>query len=388
MRKRYLALLGSTGSVGRATLDVVKHLKGQFAISLLAAHSSSRIIAKQACEFAPSLVFMTDRHAAEDAQRLVPRGTRVTCETSALLEAISSPRVDVVVMAMSGTAGLLPVIAALEHGKHVCLASKEILVGFGELIMETCRRHNGRLLPIDSELAGLHQCLDGRSRDSVRKVIITASGGPFYPSPLPAQATPQQVLAHPTWRMGKKITVDSATLMNKGLEVIETVRLFQLKPEQVQAVIHPQSIVHALVEFTDGAILAQMSNPDMRLPVQYCLTYPERTCSLVKPLHLERIERLDFAPLRSANFPCYKLALRALRQGTAATCVLNAANQVAVEAFLNGRIAFGTIPRIVSLTLRQQPKRQRHLSLSALLRLEEWTMNRAKQLVMLHGRNN
>jgi 1-deoxy-D-xylulose-5-phosphate reductoisomerase len=256
-------------------------------------------------------------------------------------------------MAMSGTGGLLATLAALQKGKRVALATKEILVGYGEPVMRAARRYGGTVLPIDSELSAVHQCLSRevqRTKDKgqrggpdaagVRRVILTASGGPFWRTGLPARARVADVLKHPTWSMGRKITVDSATLMNKGLEVIETCRLFGLGPEQVETVIHPQSIVHSLVEFNDGSVLAQLSHPDMRLPLQYCLTWPERLPSLVRPLTLHEVGRLDFHFIRHSDFPCLALAYQALGSGPAATCALNAANQVAVSAFLGGRIPF------------------------------------------------
>lgn len=381
MRKRKVAVLGSTGSIGRATLDVVRHLSGRFEVSLLAARGSTRLIAAQAHEFCPELVVMADRIAADATARLLGSSSRVAWGLDPLLDATSSVHTDIVVMAMSGTSGILPVISALEHGKQVCIATKEILVSFGIEVMRVCRRHGARLLPIDSELAGLHQCLCGQPAHSVRKVILTASGGPFRKSGPPAKATRRQVLRHPTWCMGRKITVDSATLMNKGLETIETARLFGLKPDQVQAVIHPQSIVHALVEFNDGSMLAQMSDPDMRLPIQYCLTFPERTSSLTRPLQLEKIHQLNFAPLEQERFPCYGLARQALEQGPIATCVLNAANQVAVEAFLAGRIAFGAIPGIISDTMRTFDCTTRNSSLRTLLSLEQKATEYAELLV-------
>jgi 1-deoxy-D-xylulose-5-phosphate reductoisomerase len=313
-----------------------------------------------------------------------------------LIDAAAARSIDTVVMAMSGTGGLLAVLAALEAGKKVALATKEILVGYGEQVMQTARRHGGTVLPIDSELSAVHQCLTRKIQNpkskiqnpdpdtsEVRRVILTASGGPFWRSGLPARAGLADVLRHPTWSMGRKITVDSATLMNKGLEVIETCRLFGLRPDQVEPVIHPQSIVHSLVEFVDGSVLAQLSEPDMRLPLQYCLTWPDRVPSLVKALSLHEVGRLDFHFINPDDFPCLKLAYRALKAGPAATCALNAANQVAVEAFLDGRILFGAIPAVISavldaLTAEKQPARA---TVSYLLRVESWAADQAQRQV-------
>ncbi len=384
MRRRRIAVFGSTGSIGKATLDVIGHLSTRFEVSVLVAHSSSRIIAAQARRFLPSMVVLSDQEACVRTRQLLGPGFRVESGLGPMLDAAASAKTDIVVMAMSGTAGVLPVMAALERGKHVCLATKEILVSFGSEVTETAHRYGAQLLPIDSELAGLHQCLEHRSRESVRKVILTASGGPFRRTGPPERAAASQVLAHPTWRMGRKVTVDSATLMNKGLEAIEAVRLFELRPEQVEAVIHPQSIVHALIEFQDGSLLAQLANPDMRLPIQYCLTYPERLDSVVRPLNLSRVGRLEFATVDERRFPCYRLARSALRLGPAATCVLNAANQVAVQAFLQGRIALGAIPRIISRTMLALGVAKKNIgrrSVRVLLRLEQKATTYAHCLV-------
>lgn len=309
---------------------------------------------------------------------------RVDWGLDPLVDAAGSPQIDILVMAMSGTMGILPVLAALERGKRVCLATKEILVSFGDRVVGLARRSGAELLPIDSELAAIHQCLDGAGKNSLRRVILTASGGPFWRSGHPARTTRRQALCHPTWRMGAKITIDSATLMNKGLEVIEAARLFGLKPEQVEAVIHPQSLVHALVEFQDGSFLAQLSKPDMRLPIQYCLTYPERVGSLARPLRVDKVGSLEFHPIDRSKFPCYRLARNALRQGPAATCILNTANQVAVDAFLAGRIAFGAIPRIISGALRgcrAKARGMKHPSVRTLLLLEQRAAAKAHALV-------
>jgi 1-deoxy-D-xylulose-5-phosphate reductoisomerase len=262
--------------------------------------------------------------------------------------------------------------------------------------MKLARKHGGAVLPIDSELSAVHQCLSTQVRNpkskgqrptpdtsSVRRVILTASGGPFWRTGLPAEATLADVLRHPNWSMGRKITVDSATLMNKGLEVIETCRLFGLRPDQVEPVIHPQSIVHSLVEFNDGSVLAQLSLPDMRLPLQYCLTWPDRTPSLTRTLDLARVGRLEFHAVERGLFPCLKLAYRALDAGPAATCALNAANQVAVEAFIDGRIAFGDIPKVIARVLAgpSTSGRPSKPGIGRLLRTESWATAQALKAV-------
>jgi 1-deoxy-D-xylulose-5-phosphate reductoisomerase len=364
MRRQRLALFGSTGSIGRSVLDVVRHLPDRLEVGVLAANRSVRSICVQAREFQPAQVVLSDPNACEAARRELGVGTEVCWGPGAMLDAAAARATDIVVMAMSGTAGLLATVAALELGKKVALATKEILVGYGEPVMRIALKNGGSVLPIDSELSAVHQCLSGkgqRTKDKgqsaapdtsdVRRVILTASGGPFWRRGLPSRARLADVLKHPTWSMGRKITVDSATLMNKGLEVIETCRLFGLKPEQVVPVIHPQSVVHSLVEFSDGSVIAQLSLPDMRLPIQYALTWPDRSPSLTRTLDLARVGRLDFHAVDLARFPCLKLAYQALRAGPAATCALNAANQVAVDAFLAGGIAFGDIPRVIARVL-------------------------------------
>jgi len=351
VRRQRIALLGSTGSIGRSVLDVVRHLSDRLEVSVLAANRSVRRICKQAREFRPAQVILSDHQACEAARHALEPQTDVRWGTPALIDAAAARSTDMVVMAMSGTAGLLAVVAALDLGKKVALATKEILVGYGEPVMRLARRRGGMVLPIDSELSAVHQCLGGRPTTDIRRVILTASGGPFWRRGLPSKARLADVLKHPTWSMGRKITVDSATLMNKGLEVIETCRLFGLSPDQVEPVIHPQSIVHSLVEFHDGSVLAQLSLPDMRLPLQYCLTWPDRAPSLTRTLDLAAVGRLEFHAVNHDRFPCLKLAYRALNMGPAATCALNAANQVAVEAFIGDRIAFGDIPHVIARVL-------------------------------------
>lgn len=351
MKRTGVAVLGSTGSVGRAALDVISRLKDNFELTSIAARSSFRRLASQVLEYRPRRVALTDESSCPRLRRAVGSHIRIQCGPDALVELARAHDTDTVVMAMSGTDGLLPVLAALESGKRVALATKELLVGFGDTIIETARRGGGEVLPVDSELAAIHQCLAGRPADSVVRLILTASGGPFWRHGPPSRPRVNDVLRHPTWKMGRKITVDSATLMNKGLEVIEAVRLFGVDPAQVDVVIHPQSVVHGLVELADGSLIGQLSCPDMRLPIQYCLTYPRRAASPVRRLDLARLARLDFhAPDRS-RFPCLGLAHRALRIGGCAPCVLVAADQVAVEAFLSGQIAFEMIPSVIDRTL-------------------------------------
>lgn len=397
MKRQRIALFGSTGSIGRSTLDVVRHLPDRFEVGMLAANRSVRTICRQARQFRPEQVILSDHSACEAARPELEPGTRVAWGPAALIDAAAARSNDILVMAMSGTAGLLAVVAALEKGKKVALATKEILVGYGEPVMRLARRHGGTVLPIDSELSAVHQCLSGKgpaTRDKgqsavpdtscVRRVILTASGGPFWRTGFPPKAKLADVLKHPTWSMGRKITVDSATLMNKGLEVIETCRLFGLRPDQVEPVIHPQSIVHSLVEFNDGSVLAQLSLPDMRLPLQYCLTWPDRIPSLNRTLDLAGTGRLEFHAVDTRRFPCLELAYQALGTGPAATCALNAANQVAVDAFIADRIMFGDIPKVISQVLAALPRPSTRVpspSIGRLLRIESWAAAQAAKTV-------
>jgi len=397
VRRRRIALFGSTGSIGRSVLDVVRHLPDRFEVSVLAANRSVRRLCGQAREFRPAQVILSDHDACASARKELGPRTEVRWGPAALIDAAAARSTDIVVMAMSGTAGLLAVVAALDVGKRVALATKEILVGYGEPVMRLARRRGGMVLPIDSELSAIQQCLSGKGQrtedkgqgpdldtSTVKRVILTASGGPFWRKGLPAKARLADVLKHPTWSMGRKITVDSATLMNKGLEVIETCRLFGLRPEQVEPVIHPQSIVHSLVEFRDGSVLAQLSTPDMRLPIQYALTWPDRTPLLTRTLDLAAIGRLEFHAVDHDRFPCLKLAYRALEAGPAATCSLNAANQVAVDAFMDDRIAFGDIPEVIARVLTGIPRSSspiHHLSIGRLLRIESQATTQALEAV-------
>ncbi len=383
MKRNRVAVFGCTGSIGRSALEVIKHLEDELQLVAIAAHHSVDQICLQAHRYQPETIILTDPAAAQKARSRLGGKYQILAGTDALNSVAASPKVDTIVMAITGTAGLNATLAALSKGKKVALATKEILVSYGEIVIRTARRFRATILPVDSELAALHQCLNGRDIKSVRRLILTASGGPFWQAGPPQDATIDNVLNHPTWKMGKKITVDSATLMNKGLEVIETVKLLGVPPDKVATVIHPESIVHSLIEFIDGSIIAQLSRPDMRLPIQYCLTYPRRLPSLVAPLELTKVKSLNFFPPNSHRFPCLKLAYQAVTYGATAPCVLNAANQVAVEAFLNRKIAFGLIPAIIKDTLNKHMKQKRRsgLTLSLLREAEQWATDYAFNLI-------
>lgn len=350
-----LALLGSTGSIGTNVLAVVRQFPERFQIVGLSAGSNIKLLAQQVREFAPDSVAIGHPDlVAPLAELLPPRyRSRILCANEGNCALATHPEADMVVSAVVGSVGLLPTLAAIEAGKDVGLANKETLVMAGRLVMEAVRRHGVQLLPIDSEHSAIFQALEaGRSVD-VAKLILTASGGPFrsWEADRLYRATPEQALAHPNWSMGRKISIDSATLMNKGLEVIEARWLFDVPSEQIEVVVHPQSIVHSLVEFHDGSVVAQLGIPDMRIPIAYALSYPQRLPLELPRLSLSQCSDLCFEQPDMDRFPALGLAFAALAEGGIKPAVLNAANEVAVAAFLEGRIAFTRIAEVVAQAL-------------------------------------
>jgi 1-deoxy-D-xylulose-5-phosphate reductoisomerase len=363
-----IALLGSTGSIGGYTLDVIARHPERFRLIAISARTQHERLLEQCRRFRPRLAVLSDRAAAEILRRRVREeglAVEVLAGEEGLEAAATHPEAHFVVAAIVGAAGLLPVLAAVRAGRRVLLANKEPLVMAGHLFLEAARASGAELLPVDSEHNAIFQCLpagyrpglSGRAPAGVVRLWLTASGGPFRRLPLErlARVTPEEACAHPNWVMGRKISVDSATLMNKGLEVIEACRLFAVRPEQVRVVIHPQSIVHSLVEYADGSLIAQMSHPDMRTPLAHALGYPERIASGVRPLDLAEVGRLDFEQPDRARFPCLDLAYAAARRGGTAPAILNAANEVAVEAFLARAIAFTDIAPLIAAVLDAVP---------------------------------
>ncbi len=355
--KNAITLLGSTGSIGRQTLDVCRQM--EIPVAALAAHHSVDLLEKQIREFHPTLAVLYDIDAAmELARRVSDLPVRVAYGMEGLIEAASLSESGTVVAAMVGMVGLQPTLAAIRQGKRIALANKETLVCAGELVMTEARRSGAEIVPVDSEHSAIFQCLQGcRDRGEVRRLILTCSGGPFYGLSREEVygKTREEALRHPNWAMGAKITIDCATLMNKGLEFIEAMRLFHVPPEQVSVVIHRQSIIHSMVEFRDGAVLAQMGTPDMRLPIRYALTYPARAQSPAEPLDLLTCPPLTFAPPDTEAFPSLKLAMDCARMGGTSCAILNGANEAAVGLFLEGKIAFGKIPELVALALDRIP---------------------------------
>jgi 1-deoxy-D-xylulose-5-phosphate reductoisomerase len=360
-----ITILGSTGTIGINTLDVIARHPQRFRAYALTANSRIAPLLEQCRSFNPVYAVVLDPDAAELLQRQLHQeglATEVLCGPAALERVSSLPEVDAVMAAIVGAAGLKPALAAAQAGKRVLLANKETLVMSGRLFMEAVRTSGATLLPIDSEHNAIFQVMpthraDGMDGAGISKILLTASGGPFRKASLEelAGVTPAQALNHPNWVMGPKITIDSATLMNKGLEVIEAHWLFDATPEQIEVVIHPQSVIHSMVEYVDGSVLAQLGNPDMRTPIAYALGYPERIVSGVGRLDLFAVARLDFEKPDTARFPCLRLAFEALRRGDTAPAVLNAANEVAVQAFLDKKISFTDIPRLIEDTLSRMP---------------------------------
>ena len=356
-RKRCISLLGSTGSIGRQSLEVIAAC-GMRAAALTANRDVERM-EEQCRRFRPELAVMMDPAAAAELRlRLADTPVRVASGMEGLLEAAALEGTDTVITAVVGVVGLRPTLAAIRAGKRVALANKETLVCAGELVMEEAERHGAEIVPVDSEHSALFQCLQGcKDRGEVRRLILTASGGPFWGWSAEAlsRVTVEQALAHPNWSMGAKISVDSATMMNKGLEFIEAMRLYRMPPEKISIVIHRESIVHSLVEYCDHAVLAQLGVPDMRLPLQYALTWPERGEAVAEPLDLLTCPPLTFHAPDYEAFPCLALALEAARTGGTATAVLNGANEAAVGQFLSGRLPFDGIARQVAHAMERVP---------------------------------
>jgi 1-deoxy-D-xylulose-5-phosphate reductoisomerase len=355
-----LAILGSTGSIGTNVLRVVDAFPGRFRVVGLAAGRSVERLAEQVARYRPRIVSVRDGETLERLGRLADLSdVRGVVGEEGMVEVATAPEATLVVASAVGAVGLVPTYRALEAGKDVALANKETLVMAGELMLARAAETGARLLPIDSEHCALHQCLDGRRTEEVRRLLLTASGGPFRQRACETfdRITREEALAHPTWRMGPKITIDSATLMNKGLEVIEARWLFQVPAERIAVLIHPQSIVHSMVEFVDGTVLAQLGVTDMRVPIQYALSYPERWEGAIAGMDFTRAMHFDFETPDLSRFPCLGLAFRALSRGGTATASLNAANEEAVAAFLDGRVPFTAIPEVIHEVLESEPPR-------------------------------
>ena len=354
-----ISILGSTGSIGCNTLKVVEHLRDEFRVVALGAGKNTEKLAEQIVKFRPELVAVENEEVAEDLLRKISnfdvKIPKIEIGEKGLIAVATHEAAETVVSATVGAVGFVPTLRALENGKRVALANKETLVMAGELMTEAARKNNAEILPVDSEHNAIHQCLRGESKAEVRRLILTASGGPFRAKSKEAieNATREEALNHPTWRMGDKITIDCATLMNKGLEVIEAHWLFDYSADEIAVVVHPQSVVHSMVEMVDGSIIAQMGVTDMKHAIQYALTYPKRQPGSLPPLDFARLSQLTFEEPDLEKFPCLALAYKALRIGGTMPATLNASNEIAVQAFLGGRIRLSDISQVIESVMNE-----------------------------------
>ena len=391
-RVTFLTLLGSTGSIGTSTLDVVRSWPERFGIYALVAGRNVELLARQVAEFSPAVAVVADAPALDELRKILKaNGTKLpelSCGPAARVAAAIAPESGFVMSAIVGVEGLEATYEAVRRAKRVGLANKEVLVVSGQLVTQAMRSSGAELIPVDSEHNGAHQCFRAGLRQEVSKLILTASGGPFRNTPASAlqNVTPAQALNHPTWKMGQRITIDSATLMNKGFEVIEACWLFDLQPKEIEVVVHPQSKVHAMVEFSDGSVVAQVSATDMRMPIQYALTYPERAAAPVPRIDWSQSAQWTFDPPDFQKFPLLKLAYEAQEAGGSATCTLNAADEIAVEAFLAGRISFPDIASTIRETLEKMPLRQAG-SVTDVLLIDQESRRVAREIVTGIGEN-
>ena len=380
-----ITILGSTGSIGVNTLDVISRHRDKFNIKALTANTNLDVFLDQCIQHKPEYAVMADENCASKLEEKLKKeapDVSILAGTDGLLQVAELETVDYVMAAIVGAAGLLPTLAAAKAGKRVLLANKEALVMSGKLFMDTVLENNAELIPIDSEHNAIFQCISTTNTSSISNIILTASGGPFLDTPINelSSKTPEQACKHPKWDMGRKISVDSATMMNKGLEVIEASWLFNIKSETIKVVIHPQSIIHSLVEYKDGSVLAQLGNPDMRIPIAYGLAWPERIETCVQRLDLFDIAHLDFKKAEADRFPCLQLAREAIKQGGTSCVILNAANEVAVNEFLNKRIKFTDIPTIIESVMSDITQNTAN-TLEVILRDDGLARNRALEII-------
>jgi 1-deoxy-D-xylulose-5-phosphate reductoisomerase len=380
-KRKNIAILGSTGSIGRSSLEVIATHPDRFRLTYLTGHRNIELLQEQIRRFKPRAVVVREEGNAALLRRHINGKTEVLAGEEGLEEIVGRDDVDVVISSLVGFAGLKPTLWALDAGKDVALANKETLVTGGEIIMKKVRKNRVRLLPVDSEHSAILQCLQGENPDSVARLILTASGGPFLHLDKKkfSTITRAQALAHPTWKMGSKVTIDSATLMNKGLEVIEAYWLFGLAAEKIDVVVHPQSIIHSMVEFVDGSIKAQLGVPDMKIPIQYALTYPERFTASYGNVDFAAVGQMTFFEPDREKFRCLGLAYQALRAGGTAPAVLNAANEVAVGLFLDGKLPFSSIPDVIEQALRRH-KPAHHMRLEDIIRADKETREQVRAM--------
>jgi 1-deoxy-D-xylulose-5-phosphate reductoisomerase len=378
-----LAVLGSTGSIGVNTLDIAGRFGNEFEVMALSAGTNIRLLREQIERFEPKVVSVLNETLAKALKRKIsPKKPEVLFGVEGLIQIASLPAIDLVVSALVGAAGLIPTISAIKAKKSIALANKESLVMAGKIIVEEARKNGVTILPIDSEHSAIFQTLAGRSKDEVKRIILTASGGPFLNLPYEKmkEVTSKEALHHPTWDMGRKVSIDSASLMNKGLEVIEARWLFGISVEKIAVQIHPQSVVHSMVEYIDGSIVAQMGITDMRIPISYALSYPKRLRLDLPPLNLYHMDGLTFLPPDIERFPCLRLAYRSMEMGETMPAVLNAANEVAVNSFLEETIKFTDIPSVVEKVMEYHQVKPL-VTLDDALRADQWARERTKKLI-------
>ncbi len=379
--KKKIVILGSTGSIGRNAVSVVRHLSSELEVVGIAARGNVKLLEKQARELKCRYVAVADEEKAAGLASSLPRGCRLFKGGQGILDLCLMPDVDLVLCAIVGTGGLLPVLESVKAGKDIAIASKEVLVMAGELVMREVRRRKVKFLPVDSEHSAIFQCMEGKRNEDIQRIILTASGGPFRGRKMAEMrsVTWKSALEHPVWDMGPKVTIDSATLMNKALEIVEARWLFDVTVGKIDVVIHPQSIIHSMVEFIDGTVLAQMSEPDMRFPIQYALTYPVKHSGSLKPLDFAKLAGLTFEKPDRRNFPSLDFAYEALDVGGTLPAVMNAANEVAVERFRKSEIKFTDIWNIIEKTMSYH-KRLDRPSLDAILSADKWARERAASI--------
>ena len=354
-RKRHLAILGSTGSIGTQALDVIGQHPELFEVELLTANTNSSLLIEQAIKFKPNAVVICDESKYEEvSQALDPHYIKVFTGIDSICDLVKGSNIDMVLTAMVGFSGLKPTVSAIKAGKIIALANKETLVAAGKIIISLAKQYGASIIPVDSEHSAIFQCLQGEHA-KIEKLLLTGSGGPFLHSTKEelAKATKAEALNHPRWKMGAKVTIDSASLMNKGLEIIEAKWLFNIDPKEIEVVIHPQSIIHSMVQFSDGSVIAQLSHPDMRIPIQFALSYPYRVDLDSVRLNFAQLGQMTFFSPDLDKFPCLRLAYKALEMGGNAPCIMNAANEVAVHAFLSEKIRFMEIPEVIFNTLEK-----------------------------------
>lgn len=380
--RKHIAILGSTGSIGTQALDVIAAYPDHFSATVLAAHHNDVLLEEQIERFKPEFAVLVDVEAAGKLQRRYRGATRILAGEEGLLEAAVYHGVDTVLTSLVGFAGLKPTLAAIEAGKTIALANKETLVAAGELVTSLAKTKNVAILPVDSEHSAIFQCLQGQPKENVHKLLITASGGPFRGKTTEElrHVTLEQCLKHPNWSMGRKITVDSATLANKGLEVIEAKWLYDMNYDQIEVVVHPQSIIHSMVEMVDGAVMAQLGAPDMRGPIQYALTYPDRLTSRVPALNFWKMGMLTFEAPDTDTFPALRLAYEAGRKGGTLPCVFNAANEVAVNTFFQNKVRFLDIPTIIENVMREHNNVE-HPDLAGIFSADQWARDTATRVI-------